>query len=205
MIKPRFKNNPKKFLFLMGLVMVLAGIFVPTHLVHAEWYNPFSWFGDVVEGLFKAVSLLLVTISSFILIISGALFDWVVKFTVIDMAQTLGSDKPVGQSITTAWTTLRDVANICFIFVLLFAAFKAMFQLDFGGIGTTIRNIIIVALLINFSLFFTKVVIDASNIVSVGFYNSIVTSNNDVDSGLSGGAFGSTGDFKGISGDSFFQ
>lgn len=136
-------------------------------------------FADVIfGGLIKGVGYALMSISGLILtIVGGTIFDPVMQFTVIDMAKNIGDANGVGGSITGAWTTLRDIANMCFIFVLLFAAFKSMFELNFGSVGITIRNIIIAALLINFSLFFTKVVIDASNIVSTGFYKSITTAN----------------------------
>jgi len=130
----------------------------------------------IYEGFAKGVGELLTKLSGFILSMVGVLFDAVMKYTVVEMATNLGSTG-IGASITSAWETLRDVANMCFIFVLLYAAFKAMFELNFSSVGTTIRNIIIVALLINFSLFFSKVVIDASNIAAVGFYKSIVTAN----------------------------
>ncbi len=122
----------------------------------------------------QGIGYILITISSLALLLSGWVFDEVVKFTILDMGTNLGGGAGgVGDAITTAWATLRDIANMCFIFVLLFAAFKNMFQYNINNFGTTIKNIIIVALLINFSLFFSKVVIDASNIVAVGFYKSI--------------------------------
>ncbi|MBN2094088.1 MAG: hypothetical protein JW740_01830 [Candidatus Zambryskibacteria bacterium] len=128
-----------------------------------------------IEAILKAVGNFLMFISSLVLYLCGLLFDAIIKFSIVDMAVTVGNPVGVGGAITAAWITLRDIANICFIFVLLYAAFKAMFDLNFGAAGTTIRNIIIIALLINFSLFFSKVVIDASNIVAVGFYHSITT------------------------------
>ncbi len=192
-----FKNNQKSFLFLMGLVIVLVGIFVPGHIVFAADSVvgiALQALADTLFGpLFALIGEILMLVSSFILTITGWIFDSVIKYTISDMAQNIGDPSAgVGGAITTAWATLRDVANICFKFVLLYAAFKAMFELNFGGIGTTIKNIIIVALLINFSLFFTKVVIDASNIVSVGFYQSIASTQNDSSLG--------TNTFTGISG-----
>jgi hypothetical protein len=124
------------------------------------------------------------TLSGGILTLIGSLFDFVVKYTIIDMAQNIGNES-VGGSIRDAWRALRDIANMFFIFVLLYVAFKAVFDLNFGNVGKAISNIIIVALLINFSLFFSKVVIDASNIAAVGFYNSIITANSRSVSGES--------------------
>lgn len=142
-------------------------------------------FSDWIVGpLFKAIGYLLMTLSGGILTMIGSLFDFIVKYTIIDMAQNIGNES-VGGSIRDAWRALRDIANMFFIFVLLYVAFKAVFDLNFGNVGKAISNIIIVALLINFSLFFSKVVIDASNIAAVGFYNSIITANSRSVSGES--------------------
>ena len=158
--------------------------------------TPFAIASCMFEILSKGVGYILMTITSLILIISGSIFDTIINFTILDMSKNLGTESGIGSSITTAWETLRDVANMFFIFVLLYAAFKAMFDANFGNFQTTIKNIIIVALLINFSLFFSKVVIDASNIASVGFYKAIATSNNSSSLENTTGKFG----FSGISG-----
>ncbi len=129
----------------------------------------------LVETVFREVANFLMSLSALILVLCGWLFDLVVDFSIVKMATNIGDPRGVGGSITLAWATLRDIANMCFIFVLLFAAFRNMFDYSINNFGKTVRDIIIVALLINFSLFFSKVVIDASNIVAVGFYNSIAT------------------------------
>lgn len=131
----------------------------------------------IVEEVMKSVGSVLMSISALILSMVGWLFDKVISYTIVDMAKNIGNPEGVGGSISLAWATLRDIANMVFIFALLYAAFKAMFDTNFGSLGKTVRDIVIVALLINFSLFFSKVVIDASNIVSVGFYNSITQAN----------------------------
>lgn len=217
----------KKFLTFGILLIVLTGILVPTHTASADLFEDmvalnetafkaavaFNTGGglmaskilDTVAGsfiapLFKGIGQFLMVIASLFLVVSGKLFDLIIEFTVINMGKNIGDPKGVGGGITVAWATLRDIANMCFIFVLLFAAFKAMFDTNFGNFGTTVRNIIIVALLINFSLFFSKVVIDASNIVSVGFYKSIVTAN-EASLTTESGLFGlNKAAFKGISG-----
>lgn len=160
----------RKFATLTTLTFVLAGILIPSHIV-------FAWgFGDMFKDLMTGIAQLLMSLASLALIFSGAIFDWIMQFTIVDMARNIGGPTGVGASITSAWATLRDVANMVFIFVLLYGAFKAMFDAGFGGFfGTTVKNIIIAALLINFSLFLSKVVIDASNVVATGFYNSIST------------------------------
>lgn len=75
-------------------------------------------------------------------------------------------------AISDAWEAIRDLANMTFIFILLYAAIQTIL-----GIGRDVKklivNVIIVAILINFSLFFTQVVIDASNILAILFYDAI--------------------------------
>lgn len=48
-------------------------------------------------------------------------------------------------------------------------------MLGMGNWKKTVLQVVIIALLINFSLFFTKVVIDAGNILAVGIYSSMGT------------------------------
>ena len=79
--------------------------------------------------------------------------------------------------IKSVWVTIRDISSIFIIFALLYFSIRTI--LGFGGYSTTgnlkglIVNIFIAGLLINFSLFFVRVAIDASNLVSLQFYNAI--------------------------------
>lgn len=110
---------------------------------------------------------LLVAIPSWLLILSGMFFDSIV-------AITLNSSTLAGSNfIPEAWGVVRDLSNIFFIIVLLFIAFQMI--LDIGGHDAKkmIVKVIIMALLINFSMFFTKVVIDSSNVLALVFYNKL--------------------------------
>lgn len=71
------------------------------------------------------------------------------------------------------WTVARDLANVAFIFILLYIAISTILQASSANIRRIVPRLIIVALLVNFSLFFTKVVIDSSNILALAFYNNI--------------------------------
>lgn len=134
--------------------------------------SPFVWAFKEILGIIGSITLRL---AALILALVGLLFDTILNYTIVEMAEHLSDRAGVGGAIDSAWTVLRDLANIVFIFILLWAAIQTI--LDIGGnLGKTIRNIIMVGLLINFSLFFSKVVIDASNIAAIGFYNSIIDS-----------------------------
>lgn len=77
--------------------------------------------------------------------------------------------------VVDGWRIVRDLCNICFILALVFAAVQAILQMG-GSIRRTVVSVIIIGLLINFSLFFSRVVIDAGNALARVFYNQITIS-----------------------------
>lgn len=121
-------------------------------------------FMDCIAYLPLYLSYVVYILTAGVLILAGYIFDTTL---------TLGIDKTfiLKPFIDSTWTVIRDFSNMAFIFVLIFAGIQTI--LGIGGWQKTVRNVIIIALLINFSLFFTKVVIDAGNILAVGIYNSM--------------------------------
>lgn len=94
----------------------------------------------------------------------------------LDMAiqSTISSNTYDGlEVIKVGWSTVRDFSNMFFIFALLYIAIKTI--LGMGGSSTKkwVANLIIAALLINFSLFATKVVVDAGNVLAMGFWGKM--------------------------------
>ena len=71
------------------------------------------------------------------------------------------------------WKSTRDLANMFFIFILLFIAIATILQLSSYGAKALLAKLIIFALLINFSLFITRVIIDSGNITAMFFYDAI--------------------------------
>ena len=88
-------------------------------------------------------------------------------------ALTLSSTMYTANFIQEIWRVVRDFANIFFILVLLYAAFQTILGIGHGGAKKIIASVIVIALVVNFSLFFTKIVIDSSNILALIFYNKI--------------------------------
>ena len=92
---------------------------------------------------------------------------------IFDFALSLSIDKTfINQPfVSSSWTIIRDFSNMAFIFILLYTGISTM--LGMGNWRKTVIQVVIIALLINFSLFFTKIVIDAGNILAVGIYSSM--------------------------------
>lgn len=98
--------------------------------------------------------------------VAAHILDFFIYYSISNQAYT-------NEFLNKAWGAVRDVANIFFIMVLLYIGLKTV--LDLGGSNSKklIANVVVFALLINFSLFTTKVVIDSSNILTRIFYSKI--------------------------------
>ena len=104
------------------------------------------------------------------------------------------SDSYASPFVTKAWGAVRDIANIFFIIALLYVAIKTILGLNVTNNKKLVGTVIIVALIINFSLFTTKVVIDASNILAKVFYNNISSQQKNEDGTTSATGSGSGGE-----------
>ena len=133
-------------------------------------------------GLASLANLFL-TIVSRLLYLAGILFNYSMSFTLnlADYAKSLNIDA--------TWGIVRDLVNITFIFSLLWIAAATILEL--GDHKKFLTGLIIAALLINFSLFFTKVIIDISNTIALQFYSSITAGQfNNPNAALDGGISG---------------
>lgn len=159
---------------------------------------PKCWLG-LTEGVSVAgcaaqiVYYIIFVPTSFILALSGQFMDFLLAYTLDSSSYSMGNF--VGQG----WKLVRDLTNILFIFILVSI-----------GIGTIIGNaklgdkkligwVIIVALLINFSLFFTKVLIDAGNILGTVFYSAMGVKASDTTSAITNNDLFASSNKKAIS------
>ncbi|MEY2671900.1 MAG: hypothetical protein RL687_317 [Candidatus Parcubacteria bacterium] len=133
--------------------------------------------GTVMGCVVQAFYYIFFVSTSFIFALAGKLFDFAFHYSIQDTSYRLGF-------VTEGWKIVRDLCNMFFIFLLLSAAIKMILNIGHGE-KSTIVKVIIIGLLINFSLFTTHIVIDASNILARLFYNSdainvVVNGNQDV-------------------------
>lgn len=109
---------------------------------------------------------IIIPISAFLLAIAGKIMDFSVQYSISAKGFT-----EMSRGISDVWVLVRDTLNIFFIFILLYAAIQ---QIIFGSSKKEILvKVITAAVLINFSLFATRIIIDASNLVAVSIYNQI--------------------------------
>lgn len=126
--------------------------------------------GSLLSCMARFVHFAFVSLPSLLASVAAKMFDFIAGLTLSNKLYEY-------EFIETIWGVVRDFSNIAFILVLLFAAFQTILGLGHGGAKKTIAAVVIMALLVNFSLFFTRAVIDAGNILGLVFYNKITVEN----------------------------
>lgn len=143
-------------------LLVVGALFVP-HTAHAvealdALVDFFSFSSNIVYGLIgKLLWWVLIPITGMILNLVGLLVDSA-------LILSLTREFYMSPAIVEGWSVIRDLCNILFIFILIFTGIKTILSLDTADTRRIVVSVIIGAILINFSLFLTRVAIDVSNI-----------------------------------------
>jgi hypothetical protein len=173
--------NKKILALVLTTVFVFTAVFVPLFAVHAEEEGWISWAAGSIGSellastsgiLYRVVAMagqLLQKVSAWILGLSGTLLTFVIDKTVVEMSERI--DDITGLQV--AWKVFRDVVNMTFIFLILYEAIRMILSIN-NSAKKVVTNIVIFGILMNFSLFFTKIIIDASNILTISIYNEVV-------------------------------
>jgi len=116
---------------------------------------------DVAQFLFE-----------FVLSFLGFFVGWAANFLnfavnefIIDFGGNV-TGTGIGAAIDTLWSVVRDFFNIIFIFAIIYLGFKMILGSDDSGTKRALVYLIIAALLVNFSLFISKFIVDFSNILA---------------------------------------
>ena len=143
--------------------------------------------GCIAQGLYY----LFFKTTSFVFSLAGKILDFAVMYSISD-------DSYRSPFVVEGWGIVRDFCNMFFIFVLLYIAIGTILNLSSVKTKEMIINVVIIGLLINFSLFATQVIIDASNILTRVFYNpqTIVTGEKDPVTGIITSTPGDFGEIK---------
>jgi hypothetical protein len=114
------------------------------------------------------LSVIILQLAHLLVWLAGAILNYAVQYSVVNMKENIDH----ADSVNNAWKVIRDVSNMAFIFVLLFAAIKTIIGQGQNTQKLIVR-IVVVAILMNFSLFFTRFIIDISNVIALTFYDAI--------------------------------
>ncbi len=146
------KLNIKTISIISSVVLICLVVPIITHAGLAN---------SIAKAIFRFLGNIILGICTFFLKLSANFFQ--------DMIYA-GFDN-YSNVIRGAWATIRDFANIFFIFGMIAVAFATILRREKYGIKQILPKLIITALLINFSMVFCYIFIDISNIISKSFIN----------------------------------
>ncbi len=128
---------------------------------------PFSAFAQTTF-IQETVWNLVATVFGRMVWMGGLLLDTAITQFVVGFGD-IYKDYGLGYSIDNLWTVVRDIFNLTFVFGLVFIGFKLIFNSGDSSARKMLGSLIMAALLVNFSLFITKFIIDFSNIAAAQF------------------------------------
>lgn len=162
----RLFNHNATIPALLGLA---AAFFLMPHIAHAGFLEAISTPVLFVTKIYSAlVEVVVLPLAAGVLYLAGMMLDSALYFS-LHTAYIFS----LSPAINLGWVIVRDIINIFFIFILIRISLGTIVNgLRFGTM-TMLKNVIIAALLINFSLFITKAAVDVSNIFGNWLYGGI--------------------------------
>lgn len=129
--------------------------------------------GGFWSGLGQWLGNTLLATASMFTYIGGNFLDSSLKAFVFNMGYVIND--VLGNSINDTWKIIRDFANLAFIFGFVYIGIRTIIDPESASTKRFLSKIIIGALLINFSLFFVKFIVDISNFTAYHIYNAMVS------------------------------
>jgi hypothetical protein len=192
----------------VGYGDALGGFAYGTHCYKPDGSTDFDFLGsgDQYESQPSWMSFEWWTSGAFLIYIAGILLGyagWILNssiyYFILTAADLLrGTNGPgIGTSIVEGWTIIRDIINLTFVFGLIYVAFMTVVKADTHDLKHAVPKILMFAILINFSLYFTKIIVDVSNVTSIEIHKAMsvqlgtgqssdALQNNAIDDGISG-------------------
>lgn len=172
----------KKILFSVFSFLLFAGFFFHFGLGESfpfayaqedpgSSWNPLTWLGNSVSTAFKWLLYGIFVLVTWIASVAVTLFGWAVDPNYISGTNGFLNR----QVIYDLWKFVRDFFNLFFILVLLFVAFCTIFHIEKYHYKKILLNLVIMALLVNFSFPISRFLIDATNVPMYFFLNQALT------------------------------
>lgn len=122
------------------------------------------------RSMFIAIGTALISLTAWLLAVAGLIFNFLLDYTIIEFASRVY--EPIRTGIETGWQAFRDIGNIVIIGMFTFIAISMILGVEAFGTRKLVARVLIIAVLINFSLLFTKIIIDSSHFIAHEFYTA---------------------------------
>ncbi|RJQ31947.1 hypothetical protein C4572_01890, partial [Candidatus Parcubacteria bacterium] len=176
-----FKSTTKKIYLLKNFVLlffVLSLLFNPL-LANAIEKEDVADFADIYSKVNLGVSIpnFNVSIANFLSwIIYGLamVMGWLISITLSAISGVIGySDFTGVTGVQKGWVIIRDLCNMFFILILLVIAFATILRIESYNYKKFLPKLILMAVLINFSMFITGIIIEFFQVLMLSFINPI--------------------------------
>lgn len=187
-------EDAKAFSFNNGSIFSIDGSFIGKVGNAVLWtVDPFVSIGSslikggltsLAEGFLTVINIVLYALLAFISVLltaATAIFGWATDASMFQHLFNL-------QSVYSLWGMIRDFFNLFFILTLLFIAFCTIFQIQAYNYKKWLLNLVLMALLTNFSFPVTRFLIDATNVPMYFFVQSMFDTSSQSTSSASTGA-----------------
>ena len=151
---------------LAGVVFLLLALLLPFEIANAQGSvgvdTVRNALGEIPgSGPAHFVYLFVVSILGWIAFMMASVMDFVLMEMVFKYGELYLQS--FGGAVEIGWATIRDLMNVAFIFGLVYIGLRFILFSDDGAAKRNLALLIIAALLVNFSLFFAKAIVDVSH------------------------------------------
>lgn len=166
------------------MMLTIAGVVFVPNTVEAGWWcllqGPQACVvqgvaaavgNEIIDSFAATIGDLILRTSAWFMSIAAIIFNISIILTM-----NIKAIYQATPAIEQMWVVIRNISSIFIIFMLLYTSIRTILGIGDANIKKLVGNIIIAGLLINFSLFFTRIAIDASNLISLQFYRAITPS-----------------------------
>lgn len=162
-------GKEKRIMIPIIVFFVLLGIILPQFSSAASWWNPANWADNTMNSVLNALLIAIVAIPLTIIMafvtITKLLLTAVITFA------TIGTSYTRSDAVNIGWPIVKDFANMMVVLGFVVIGIATTLRIQEYEAKKLLKNLIIAALLINFSLLICGIFIDASNIVMIFFLN----------------------------------
>lgn len=122
------------------------------------------------DAAYNGIMMRIMTLFAWLVGVAAITLDNAVYYTVVTMGNYVGHLSAIGVT----WRILRDIGNIALIFGFLGIGISVILNVNwYGGKTKMLPMLLVAAIFLNFSLFFTEAVIDTGNLFATQFYKQI--------------------------------
>ncbi|MBI3336529.1 hypothetical protein HYZ98_03115 [Candidatus Peregrinibacteria bacterium] len=157
-----------KFLLHCSTVTFISILFIET--AHAA--NPF---GDMLSGLgndaTSAMGFLIMMATTLSFVFFSLLTVFLDPTFIFDMARSGAGTSNLETSLNNIWQLSRDIMNVIFAFVLAGVAVYMVITAKKEFIKEYLGKFVLAVILVNFSWFFPRVILDVANVLTAAVYD----------------------------------